>query len=171
MKIIKEILIWGGMSVAGFWILNSLFALFFWNYYEIWIYCDSLSGFTISLILLIVSCLLKKNDGKFDLFLRYSFSTFLILNVYNFLFFIKLKFGNTRFCLRESVQTEKLYELCFGSNFLIFVATLVFLMLFKHRNTNVFTKNSTIYIILVLILTVVFKAQILLQSLINAIFS
>ena len=157
MKTIKEILILGGITALITFLLNILLENLLPDTFDFWLY-DSLSSFIISLVLIILSPLVKKNKN-FDLFLRYSFSNFLIFTVYNFVYALKISFGTIKFCVPEKILNEKLYEISFVSNFLVFLSTLFFLVLFKERTVNIFTKNSVIYIVLIFILIIGFRIQ------------
>ncbi|GEM_PF-1537129 len=177
MKTIKEILIFGGITAIVTFLLNTLFAKILPDTFDLWIY-DSLSSFIISVVLIIFSLVIKENKN-FDFFLRYSFSNFLIFTVHNFIFAIKISFGKVRFCVPEKISNEKLcklprkqlYETSFSANFIVFLSTFFFLVLFKERNVKIFTKNSIIYIILVFIMVNVFRAQNLLSQSLNFILS
>jgi len=169
LKTIKEILIFGGITVIITFLLNTLLAKILPDTFDLWIY-DSLSSFIISVVLIILSIVIKENKN-FDLLLRYSFSNFLLFIVHNFIFALKISFGKIRFCVPEKMSNEKLYESSFSTNFLVFLSTLFFLVLFKERNVNIFTKNSVIYIILVFILITFFRAQNFLSQALNFILS
>lgn len=169
MKTIKEILIFGGITVIITFLLNTLLAKILPDTFDLWIY-DSLSSFIISVVLIILSLIIKENKN-FDLFLRYLFSNFLLFTIHNFIFALKISFGKVRFCVPEKISNEKLYESSFSTNFLVFLSTLFFLVLFKERNVNIFTKNSVIYIILVFIVITVFRAQNLLSQALNFVLS
>ena len=169
MKIIKEILIFGGITAIVTFLLNTLLAKILPDTFDLWIY-DSLSSFIISVVLIIFSLVIKENKN-FDFFLRYSFSNFLLFTVHNFIFAIKISFGKVRFCVPEKISNEKLYETSFSANFIVFLSTFFFLVLFKERNVNIFTKNSIIYIILVFIMVTVFRAQNLLPQALKFIWS
>ncbi len=165
MKTIKEILIFGGITVIITFLLNTLLAKILPDTFDLWIY-DSLSSFIISVILIIFSLIIKENKN-FDFFLRYSFSNFLLFTVHNFIFAIKISFGKVRFCVPEKISNEKLYETSFIANFIVFLSTFFFLVLFKERNVNIFTKNSVTYMVLIFILITVFRAQNLLSQSLN----
>jgi hypothetical protein len=169
LKTIKEILIFGGITVIITFLLNTLLAKILPDTFDLWIY-DSLSSFIISVVLIILSLIIKENKN-FDLFLRYLFSNFLLFTIHNFIFALKISFGKVRFCVPEKISNEKLYESSFSTNFLVFLSTLFFLVLFKERNVNIFTKNSVIYIILVFIVITVFRAQNLLSQALNFVLS
>jgi len=169
LKIFKEILIFGGVTVSVTFLLNTLLAKVLPETFDLWIY-DSLSSFIISVVLIILSSVIRKNKN-FDLFLRYSFFNFFLFTVHNFIFALKISFGKVRFCVPEKISNEKLYETSFTTNFLIFLSTLFFLILFKERNVNIFTKNSVIYMVLIFILITVFRAQNLLSQALNFIVS
>ncbi|SEH36203.1 hypothetical protein SAMN05421793_10119 [Epilithonimonas hominis] len=169
MKTIKEILIFGGITVIITFLLNTLLAKILPDTFDLWIY-DSLSSFIISVILIIFSLIIKENKN-FDFFLRYSFSNFLLFTVHNFIFAIKISFGKVRFCVPEKISNEKLYETSFIANFIVFLSTFFFLVLFKERNVNIFTKNSVTYMVLIFILITVFRAQNLLSQSLNFILS
>jgi len=165
LKTIKEILIFGGITVIITFLLNTLLAKILPDTFDLWIY-DSLSSFIISVILIIFSLIIKENKN-FDFFLRYSFSNFLLFTVHNFIFAIKISFGKVRFCVPEKISNEKLYETSFIANFIVFLSTFFFLVLFKERNVNIFTKNSVTYMVLIFILITVFRAQNLLSQSLN----
>ncbi|TDX86130.1 hypothetical protein [Epilithonimonas xixisoli] len=168
MKTINEILIWGIISVIVMFLLNVLLENILPRTFNFWIY-DSLSSLIISLVLIILFLILKKECAGFELFLRYSFANFLIITVYNFVYALKISFDEVRFCVQEKISNEQLYQACFASNFLVFISTLFFLILFKEKNVTVFTKNSVIYMIMVLILILVFRAQVLFAKTIDSI--
>lgn len=161
MKIIKEILFFGTLTVIITFLLNVLIENILPKTFDFWIY-DSLSSFIISLVMIIASVAVRKNEN-FDLFLRYSFSNFLLFTLHNFIFAIKISLGKIKFCVPEKISNEKLYETTFNTNFLVFLTTLFFLLLFKERSVSVFTRNSFIYMVLIFTLTNVFQVQNLLS--------
>lgn len=165
MNSVKKISFFGCITVAIIILINFFIAKFCSGIMDLWIY-DSLASFIISIILLIISDIYKNKDW-FDSIVRYFFANFLIFTVYNFVYSLKIRFGVVRFCINESMNSEQLYKDVFSTNFLVFVTTFSFLLMFKNRNIGVFTKSSVIYIILILILTVFFKTQILLPKILG----
>lgn len=161
MKIIKEILFFGTLTVIITFLLNALIEYILPKTFDFWIY-DSLSSFIISLVMIIASVVVRKNEN-FDLFLRYSFSNFILFTLHNFIFAFKISFGKIKFCVPEKISNEKLYETTFNINFLVFLTTFFFLLLFKERCVSVFTRNSFIYMVLIFTLTNVFQVQNLLS--------
>lgn len=157
MNLIKEISVFGCITVSLIFLINFFIANYCSATIDLWIY-DSLASFIISIILLIISKIYK-NKNWFDSIVRYFFANFFVFTFYNFIYSLKIRFGFVRFCINENISAEQLYKDVFSTNFLVFVTTLSFLLLFKSRNISVFTQRSVIYIILVLILTVFFKAQ------------
>ncbi|WP_027382897.1 hypothetical protein [Epilithonimonas caeni] len=169
-KYIKEILIWGGISTICAYLLNSVFAFLFSDYLENIVY-NAFGLFIIAILSLVVFLFYKKEDIKFELFLRYSFANLCIITIYNFYYFIKFKMGILKYCTTEMISREKFVEACFGSNFMIFVTTFFFLLIFKEKNIKIFTKTSIIYIVLILFLTIVFRVHIIFLTLVGQILS
>lgn len=170
MKIIREIFVYGGIAIAINLLLSYLLKLVFPKDFDLWIF-DSLSALIISVILLLLSKFSSlKNHQSFELILRYLFSSFIVMTIYNFVFAVKIFFGFSKFCIVEDITDEQFYQYCFASNFFVFLSTFLFMLIFKRLEVKVFTRNSLIFILLILTLTIVFRTQTIVWQLFNSIF-
>ncbi len=143
MIVVKEIVIYGGVSSMIYLIFSGILSAVLPSSNNFWIY-DSLVSFLISLFLLIISKIYFARQMWFGLLLRYLFSNFIVLTLYNFIFSMKIALGTVKFCTVENVNNEALYQHVFASNLIVFLATFFFTLIFKQRKISIFSKGSVI---------------------------
>jgi len=169
LRIVREIVVWGSIASMIYLILTKLLITVMPESYNFWIY-DSLVSLVIAMMLLAVSKTKLVSQPRIGFLLRYLFSNFMILTIYNFVFALKIISGRVRFCVLEYVNTEEFYQHTFASNFIVFLSTFLFMLIFKSRNIVMFSKASVTYILIVLVMTLIFRIHYYFQIALDWIF-